>query len=339
MYDNVWLTNNGPLLKEFTTRLEEYLGVKNLLLTANGTMALQVAYKALRLEGNVITTPYSFIATSSSLEWVGLDLNFADIDSQSFNLSVEHAQQAINPGTSAIVPVHVYGNPCDVDAFEALGQQHNLKVIYDAAHAFGVKINGSSVLNCGDASVLSLHATKLFHSIEGGAVIFNNNDDYQLGCEMINFGISAANGSVYNPGVNGKMSEAHAAMGLAMLEDIEEILSRRLEHFQAYQRQLSQAIVTPLWHPNASQNAAYYPVTFASEAQCTRVFAELDNNKIQSRRYFSQSLNTLSHLHKGKAMPCPHSESVATRTLCLPLFVELKKSDITKICRIVNNAL
>ena len=339
MYDNVWLTNNGPLLKEFTVRLEEYLGVKNLLLTANGTMALQVAYKALRLDGNVVTTPYSFIATSSSMDWLGLELNFADIDQQSYNLSAQLAQQAINQRTSAIVPVHVYGNPCDVDHFGKLGQQHNLKIIYDAAHAFNVRVNNRSVLSYGDASVLSLHATKLFHSIEGGAVIFNSSDDYQLASEMINFGINTANGMVDNPGVNGKMSEAHAAMGLAMLEDIEEILCRRLEHFDAYKRQLSNNITMPVWHANASQNAAYFPVTFASEAKCAAVFAALEKNKIQSRRYFSQSLNTLAHLHKGNVMPCPNSEEIASKTLCLPLFVELKKSDLAKICRVVNNAL
>jgi dTDP-4-amino-4,6-dideoxygalactose transaminase len=339
MYDNVWLTNNGPLLKELTSRLENHLGVKNLLLTSSGTMALQIAYKALKLSGNVVTTPYSFVATSSSIDWLGLGLNFADIDAKSYNLCPNNATKAINKDTSAIVPVHVYGNPCDVESFERLANAKNVKIIYDAAHAFGVKINGRSILTYGDASILSLHATKLFHSIEGGAIVFNNEEDLKCASQMINFGINYSDGEINTAGVNGKMSEAHAAMGLAMLDDIDEILERRLEHYQLYKRLLSNDITLPLWHSDASQNAAYFPVTFESESQCSRIFNELEKNNIQSRRYFSPSLNSVKHLTKGIAMPCPNSEDIATRTLCLPLFVELRKNEIAKICRVINSSL
>ena len=339
MYENVWLTNNGPLLKELTSRLEEYLGVKNLLLTSSGTMALQIAYKALNLSGNVVTTPYSFVATCSSLDWLGLDLNFADIDAESYNLCPNKVAKVINKNTSAIVPVHVYGNPCDVKSFEKLAQKHNVKIIYDAAHAFGVKINGRSILTYGDASILSLHATKLFHSIEGGAIVFKNEEDLQCASQMINFGINYSNGEINTAGVNGKMSEAHAAMGLAMLDDIDEILERRLEHFELYKRLLSDEVTLPLWHSDGSQNAAYFPITFESESQCSRIFKELERNKIQSRRYFSPSLNKVKHLTKGEAKPCPNSEDIATRTLCLPLFVELRKNEISKVSRVINSSL
>jgi dTDP-4-amino-4,6-dideoxygalactose transaminase len=332
MYENVWLTNNGPLLKELTVRMEEYLGVENLLLTSSGTMALQIAYKTLNLTGNVVTTPYSFIATSNSLDWLGLELNFADIDSQSFNLCPRKALQAINKHTSAIVPVHVYGNPCDVIALEKIATQNNLKLIYDAAHAFDVNVNGRNVMSFGDASILSFHATKLFHCIEGGAVVFKHKDDFEKAENMINFGINLTSGEINNSGTNGKMSEAHAAMGLAMLDDIDEILERRIEHFNLYKILLGDRVIYPQWHPEATQNAAYFPVIFESKSQCTRVFQHLEKAGIQSRRYFSPSLNKIKHLSTAKQADCPLSESLANRTLCLPLFVELSHKDIKKIC-------
>jgi dTDP-4-amino-4,6-dideoxygalactose transaminase len=339
MYDNVWLTNNGPLLKELTVRMEEYLGVKNLLLTSSGTMALQIAYKTLNLTGNVVTTPYSFIATSNSLDWLGLELNFADIDNKSFNLCPSKVLQAINSQTSAIVPVHVYGNPCDVVALQNIATQNNLKLIYDAAHAFNVRVAGQSVMSFGDASILSFHATKLFHCIEGGAVVFKHKDDFEKAAKMINFGINPSSGNINNSGTNGKMSEAHAAMGLAMLDDIDEILERRIEHFNLYKSLLDGFVTFPQWHSEATQNAAYFPVTFESENQCSRVFQQLEKNNIQSRRYFSPSLNQVKYLSTAKMTSCPVSESLVNRVLCLPLFVELKKADIAKVCRVVRSVL
>ncbi|GAC19916.1 DegT/DnrJ/EryC1/StrS family aminotransferase [Paraglaciecola arctica] len=339
MYDNVWLTNNGPLLKELTVRMEEYLGVKNLLLTSSGTMALQIAYKTLNLTGNVITTPYSFIATSNSLDWLGLELNFADIDNKTFNLCPIKALEAINNQTSAIVPVHVYGNPCNLQALENIATQHNLKLIYDAAHAFNVKVAGRSVMSFGDASIVSFHATKLFHCIEGGAVVFKHKDDFEKAENMINFGINLSSGEINNSGTNGKMSEAHAAMGLAMLDDIDEILERRIEHFNLYKALLGDRIAYPQWHQDATQNAAYFPVIFESKNQCTRAFQHLEKAGIQSRRYFFPSLNKIEHLSTAKQTYCPVSESLANRTLCLPLFVELSYIDIKKICIALINSL
>ena len=339
MYDNVWLTNNGPLLKELTVRMEEYLGVKNLLLTSSGTMALQIAYKTLNLTGNVVTTPYSFIATSNSLDWLGLELNFADIDSQSFNLCPSKALKAINKHTSAIVPVHVYGNPCDLVSLENIATQNKLKLIYDAAHAFNVKVAGRSIMSFGDASIVSFHATKLFHCIEGGAVVFKHKDDFEKATDMINFGINASSGNINISGINGKMSEAHAAMGLAMLDDIDEILERRIEHFNLYKTLLGYRVQHPQWHPEATQNAAYFPVVFESDVKCTRVLEYLEKNGIQSRRYFSPSLNKIEYRSKGNYVHFPVSESLATRTLCLPLFVELSHESIKKVCKVLIEAL
>ncbi|MBU3003045.1 DegT/DnrJ/EryC1/StrS family aminotransferase [Paraglaciecola arctica] len=339
MYDNVWLTNNGPLLKELTVRMEEYLGVKNLLLNSSGTMALQIAYKTLNLTGNVVTTPYSFIATSNSLDWLGLKLNFADVDGQSFNLCPKNAQQAINKKTSAIVPVHVYGNPCDVNALEKIAKQHKLKLVYDAAHAFNVKVAGQSIMSFGDASILSFHATKVFHCIEGGAVVFKHKDDFEKASHMINFGINTSTGNIDNSGINGKMSEAHAAMGLVMLDDLDKILKRRLEHYCLYKTLLGDKVIYPNWHPDATQNAAYFPIIFESEKQCSRVFQHLEKNGIQSRRYFSPSLNEIEHLSRPSRTACPASQSLARRTLCLPLFVELSFKDINRVCAAVNAAM
>jgi dTDP-4-amino-4,6-dideoxygalactose transaminase len=339
MYENVWLTNNGPLLKELTVRMEEYLGVKNLLLTSSGTMALQIAYKTLNLTGNIVTTPYSFIATSASLDWLGLEVNFADIDEHSYNLNPTLAKNAINAETSAIVPVHVYGNPCDVKALDVIAKNNNVKLIYDAAHAFDVNLSGTNVLNYGDASILSFHATKLFHCIEGGAIVFKHKDDYEKAANMINFGICYASGEINNSGTNGKMSEAHAAMGLAMLDDIDQIMMRRIEHYCLYKTLLGDKVTYPQWHPEATQNAAYFPVIFESDLQCTRVFEHLQKSGIQSRRYFSPSLNKIEYLSRVKQTDCPVSESLANRTLCLPLFVELMQTEITRICQVIGAVL
>lgn len=339
MYDNVWLTNNGPLVQELTEKLKAYLGVEHLLLTANGTMALQIAYKALGLTGNAITSPYTFIATSNSLDWLGIHTKFSDIEEKNMNLCPEKIINEIDDETSAIVPVHVYGNPCDVDAFDALGKKYNLKVIYDAAHAFGIKKRGRSVLTYGDASVLSFHATKLFHCIEGGAVIFNSGKDLKRAERMINFGIDSDTGDISRPGTNGKMSEAHAAMGLAMLEDIDFVLERRKQHFELYKSLLTDVIKMPVWDKECTENYAYLPIIFETPEQCSQVFDTLGKNDIQARRYFSPSLNTLAHLNEGKKYHCPVSENYATRVLCLPLFTDLSHCDIEYVCRTIQRNL
>lgn len=212
------LTNFGPLHHELKHKLEEYLGVENLLLVANGTLALQIAYKTLGLTGKVLTTPFTFIATASSIKWEGLEPVFGDIDPETFNLDVKTLPD--NPrelGITAIVAVHVYGNPCDVEALQTYARKHNLKLIYDAAHAFGVKLNGQSVLQYGDASALSFHATKIFHTGEGGAIIFKQKEDYERALRLINFGFDEQK-NIVDIGINAKMSEYHAAVGLPITD-------------------------------------------------------------------------------------------------------------------------
>lgn len=337
VYDKAWLTNNGPLVQELKSRLEEYLGVKNLLLVANGTLAMQLAYKVFNLKGNAVTTPFTFIATSSSLAWEGITPKFVDIDPKTYNLCPIKTTQAIDDKTSAIVPVHVYGNPCNVEAFEKIGREHKVKVIYDAAHAFGVKVNGSSVLNYGDASTLSFHATKVFHSVEGGAVIFRNDDDYERAVLMSNFGIDTKTMNIIDCGINTKMSEVHAAMGLAVLDDIELIMEKRVALFDLYKQQLAGEARFPHWHINGTTNGSYMPVTFESSIVSEMVLNHLMNNSIFARRYFSPSLNTLTEF-SGSA-GCANSECLASRTLCLPLYAELEAEDVIKVANCIKEAL
>lgn len=332
VYEKAWLTNNGPLVQELKIRLEEYLGVKNLLPVANGTLAMQLAYKVFNLKGNAVTTPFTFIATSSSLAWEGITPKFADIDPQTYNLCPVKAAQAIDEQTSAIVPVHVYGNPCDVEAFEQLGQQHNVKVIYDAAHAFGVKVNGNSVLNYGDASTLSFHATKVFHSVEGGAVIFKNSDDYERALLMTNFGIDTKTMNIVDGGINTKMSEVHAAMGLAVLDDIETILSHRVNLFELYANQLSGIATMPVWLEGASLNGAYMPVMFNDKHTTSKVLDGLKASGVFARRYFSPSINKINGYGAADNTPCPVSEHGANTMLCLPLYTALSEQEVAYVC-------
>jgi dTDP-4-amino-4,6-dideoxygalactose transaminase len=332
VYDNAWLTNNGPLVQELKVRLEEFLGVKNLLPVANGTLAMQLAYKVFNLKGNAVTTPFTFIATSSSLAWEGITPKFADINPDTYNLCPSNASAAIDANTSAIVPVHVYGNPCDVNAFEKIGRERNVKIIYDAAHAFGVNVDGQSVLNYGDASTLSFHATKVFHTVEGGAVIFKNSDDYERAMLMTNFGINTKTLNIVDSGINTKMSEVHAAMGLAVLDDIENIIRHRVGLFEIYTELLRGIVAIPVWHSNSSLNGAYMPVMLEDESSSTNVLNRLKVAGIVARRYFSPSINLVNGYYNNQQAVCPVSEQAANKALCLPLYTSLTEKDVTFIC-------
>jgi len=215
IYRSGWITNNGALVQELEEKLKEYLGVRNILLVSNGTLALQICYKALGLTGEAITTPFSFVATTSSLVWEGLSPVFVDISPETLNMDPDRIEEAIRPETSCIVPVHVFGNGCDVEKIGQIAKKHHLKVVYDAAHAFGVKYNGESILNYGDVSILSFHATKFFHTIEGGAIVTGDDELYEKAKHMINFGITGPE-SIVGLGINGKMNEFQAAMGLCI---------------------------------------------------------------------------------------------------------------------------
>lgn len=336
IYSTAWVTNNGQLVKELTARLEEYLGVQNLLLVTNGTLALQIAYKALGVTGQAITTPFSFVATTSSLVWEGIEPVFVDIDPETFCIDPSKIEEAITPETTAIVPVHVFGNACDVEEIEKIAQKYGLKTIYDGAHAFGVQYNGESLLSYGDATILSFHATKLFHTIEGGAIVFKNKEDLERAKLMINFGINGPD-SVVELGINAKMNEFQAAMGLCVLDEIDNIIEERSKIWQNYERNLKYILKTQKRNPNSSNNYAYFPVIFENESELLITKEVMNRNCIYPRRYFYPSLDTLNYLNKKEAQTI--SREVAFRILCLPIYSSLDIKTQTNIIELLKTKL
>ncbi|MCT4587339.1 MAG: DegT/DnrJ/EryC1/StrS family aminotransferase [Carboxylicivirga sp.] len=335
IWDKNWLTNNGPLLNELELSLKEYLGVKHFLFVNNGTIALQLAIKALNLKGEIITTPFSFIATTSSIVWENCKPVFADIDKQTYNIDPAKIESCITKDTSAILATHVFGNPCNIEAIEDIARKYQLKVIYDAAHCFGVKYQGKSVLEYGDISTLSFHATKLYHTTEGGGLVCNSAElTYRLS-QMRNFGFKTAE-SFDGVGINGKNSELHAAMGLCNLKYIDEILVKRKEQFEYYQLKLNNLKVSYQSIQNGtSYNYAYFPILFKTEEELLKAKAELEVNWIYPRRYFYPSL---SGLHYVSEQNTPISDSISSRILCLPLYHQLTTEEQDFICRILLRA-
>ncbi|KAA6439724.1 DegT/DnrJ/EryC1/StrS family aminotransferase [Dyadobacter flavalbus] len=337
IWERGYLTNNGPLLQELETRLKNYLQVDHLYFCGNGTIVLQIAIKALEITGEVITTPFSYCATSNAILWEKCTPVFVDVDAASFNINADLIEDSITPATTAILATHVYGNPCDVEKIEAIAKKHNLKVIYDAAHAFGVKYKGRSLLSFGDISTCSFHATKVFHTIEGGALISNHPElDRKLSL-LRAFGHQGDEHYLY-AGINGKNSEFHAAMGLVNLPHVPEIIRARKEVFAAYDRLLNwDLLYKPVLSKDIEYNYAYYPVVFSSEQVMFRVMEALRVEEIIPRRYFYPSLNTLSFMPRQIA--CPVSEDISARVLSLPLYVGLPYSDIERIAGIINGHL
>lgn len=328
-----WLTNMGPLASQLEMELKEFLKLNHLLYVTNGTVALQMAIKGLELKGEIITTPFSFVATTSSIVWEGCKPVFVDIDKESLNIDSSKIEAAITENTSAILATHVYGNPCDVLVIEKIAEKHNLKVIYDAAHAFGVEINGKSIFEYGDVSTCSLHATKLYHSIEGGLIITKDAELLKKLAYIRNFGISGFD-SFAELGLNGKNSEFHAAMGLANLKYINGISKKRKDLSIRYDVKLkSLKARRPIWHSKSENNAAYYPIVFESEALMLQVKKTLEENEIGNRRYFYPSLATALPYLEPRKMPV--TEEVSKCVLCLPLFYDLSFEEVDMICRLI----
>ncbi len=328
------LTNNGAAVRELESRLAEYLRVDYLLLTSSGTLALQIAYRALELTGEIITTPFSWVTTVSSLRWVGLQARFVDIEPRSYNIDPTRIAAAVTPSSSAILAVHTFGNPADVDAIEAVARQHQLRTIYDAAHAFGTTYQDRSVLSYGDASVLSLHATKLFHTIEGGAVILKERDAYERAKCAINNGLGS-NGEVQALGINGRLSELHAAMGLALLDDIDGVLrSRRqsAEYLRSFLRAHSSAQLQQL-NPSGETNHGYLPVVFPDGQIRDRAISALTRAGFVPRTYFDAPLNRLPFIAAGAPMPI--TESLTERILCLPLRIGISIAELDVMGKII----
>ena len=332
IYENGWLTNNGPLVQRLEKKLAQYLGVKNIILVSNGTVALEIAYRTLDIKGFAITTPFSFVATTSSLVTNNILPIFADIDPNTFNLDPKNIEKLITPNTSAIVPVHVFGNACEVEQIEKIANKHNLKVVYDAAHAFDVKYKNQSVLNYGDISTLSFHSTKLFHSIEGGALIINDDELVQKARYLINFGIKNTE-EIPHLGTNAKMNEFEAAMGLCVLDEIENIKNSRKEVYETYQKELNGIVQFQEQNKNATENYSYFPIVFKTEEQLLKVQKALNDENIFPRRYFYPSLDTLEYIEPKQE--CEISRDISRRILCLPIYAELTKAEQNSILNII----
>lgn len=317
IWEREYLTNDGPLVKQFEKKMRSYLGVENILYVANGTVALQLAIKALELKGEIITTPFSFVATSSSIVWEGCEPVFVDIDPVSLNINPDFIEQAITEKTSAILATHVFGNPCDVEAIDDIAKKNGLKVIYDAAYCFGVKYKGQSIFNWGDISITSFHATKLFHTVEGGGVFCKDEVIYRRIRYMRNFGQNGPENFAYL-GINGKNSEFHAAMGLTLMKYIPEILRLRKEQWKYYYLNLPSIGVRKLkFRKYVSPNYSYFPIIFESEEAALEAKKLLMERGISTRRYFYPSLNKLSYV-SGQNIRL--SESISSSILCLPLY-------------------
>lgn len=332
IWERQWLTNNGPLLNELELKLQEYLGIKHLLYVSNGTIAIQLAIKALGIQGEVITTPFSYVATTSSIVWEGCTPVYVDIDPETFNIDPAKIEAAITPETTAILATHVYGNPCDIDAIQAIADKHQLKVIYDAAHCFGTTYKNKSVFAYGDISTVSFHATKLFHTIEGGAVFTKNAKLLKIMAGMRNFGHNGPE-TFSGPGINAKNCEFRAAMGLCNLKHIEEILeTRRKLSYHYYKRLKNIKGKFPKLNADMDYNFAYFPILFDSEILMQQCMKKLEGANIYCRRYFYPSLSSLPYVNQT---PMPVCDDVVKRILCLPLYHTLTTADLDLICRLI----
>jgi dTDP-4-amino-4,6-dideoxygalactose transaminase len=334
IWDSVHLTNNGPLLQRLETELKAYLGIDDLYFCGNGTVVLQIALKALDITGEVITTPFSYCATSNAILWSNCIPVFVDIDPETFNINPDLIEAAITSETTAILATHVYGNPCDVAAIEKIAVKHNLKVIYDSAHGFGVKYKGKSLLAYGDIATCSLHATKVFHSVEGG-LITTSLPELNHRLQLLRAFGHKGDEEYYYAGINGKNSEFHAAMGLCNLPHLKDILDYRRTIFSWYDKLLDWNILKkPKLAEDLEYNYSYYPIVLPTQATLHLVQSQLQAVGIGSRRYFHPSLNTLDFM--PRPAQCPVSEDISSRVLALPLFVGLEESTVSQISAVVN---
>lgn len=331
------MTHNGPLVQRLEKEIGDKLGVKNVVSCVNGTIALQMAIRALELKGEIITTPFTFIATSNSILWEHCTPVFVDIDPDTFNIDPSKIEEKITYHTSAIMPVHVFGNACDIEAIDAVAKRHNLKVIYDAAHAMCVNYKGKSIFEYGDISTTSFHATKLFGTAEGGAV-FTTDDAIDQKLRRIRFFGFENHADIVEDGTNGKMTEVHAAVGLANLKYLDTALEDRIKKYAYYKSHLEDIPGVKFQKINdGACNYSYFPIVFASENDCLKVLAALNAEDIYPRRYFYPSINTFNRLFPYVSMLV--SEDIASRILCLPLYFKLEMAEIDRIISIIRKVL
>lgn len=333
IWERGWLTNNGPLVQELEAKLSQELSGARVQFMSNGTIALQIAIKALELTGEIITTPFSYVATTTAILWENCEPVFVDIEENTFCLDATKIEAAITPRTSAILATHVYGYPCDVQAIEDIAQRYNLKVIYDGAHAFGVTVHGRSLLSYGDITTCSFHATKLFHTSEGGAIVTMDEELAKKVWLYKSFG--HIGDEYFSLGVNGKNSEFHAAMGLCNLPRVPGFIEARRQVAELYHTELASLHLRyPVMPENTEYNYAYFPIIFDSEARMQRVKDALAAHGINTRRYFFPSLNKLPY-HTGAK--CPISEDISVRVLCLPFYQQLDHENVRWISALIRN--
>lgn len=345
IWESKWLTNNGPFHQQLERALCEYLGVEHLALFTNGTIALVTALQALRITGEVITTPYSFVATAHSLLWNNIQPVFVDIDPATMNLDPDRIEAAITPQTTAIMPVHCYGNPCNVERIQQIADTYGLKVIYDAAHAFGVQYKGESLLKHGDLAVLSFHATKVFNTFEGGAIVCPDAKTKQRIDYLKNFGI-ADEVTVMAPGINGKMNEVQAAFGMLQLKHIDYAIERRKAVDRRYREYLRDVLgITVLSEPSdTEQNYAYFPILVGPDYPISRddLYLQLREAGIHARRYFYPIISDMP-MYRGLPSAAqsnlPNAKVVAEQILCLPIYPDLAENDQQRVMQIVRGGV
>ena len=332
-----WVTNNGEFVQLLENKLEDYLDVNNLSLVSNGTLAIQLAIKALDIKGEIITTPFTFVATTNAIIWEGCTPVFADIDENTFNIDPKDVEQKITKNTVAILAVHVYGNPCNIEELERISKKYKIPLIFDAAHTFGVKYKGKSVLDYGDISTLSFHATKIFNTIEGGAVIARNNSLNEKIKLLRNFGIETED-VVSLPGINAKMNEFQAIMGICNLENINKKILLRKKIYGYYKEKLNSKIKFQEL-TSSRYNYSYMPICFKSRTIRDKVFKELLKKDIKTRKYFFPLTSKSTFFSKVTMPKLKNACKISVRVLCLPLYPSLKIKDVRRIIKIVNSTI
>jgi dTDP-4-amino-4,6-dideoxygalactose transaminase len=335
-YNKGTLTDHGILLEELETKLKQYLNVSDLQCVTSATVALQIAIKALGIEsGEIITTPFSYVATTSAILAEKCTPVYADIEPDNFTIDANKIEKLITPKTKAIMPVHIFGYACNIEKISEIANKYHLKVIYDAAHAFGTKYKGKSILTYGDASIVSFQETKLFHTVEGGSITVQN----KLVSEQIDLIKKCGHigENHIRDGLNARLSELHAAMGLANLKYIDKNIQKRKELSEQYDKFLENIIQTPKKQTEIDYKYPYYVIVLKSEEQRKKIQEELNKKHIYTWHCYTPSLNTLKYLKSTQ--PCPIAEDIISRILMLPLYVELEKTDITRICNIILDTL
>lgn len=330
------LTNQGSLVKEFEEKLIDYINAKNIHFVNNGTSALQLALNALGIkDGEIITTPFSYVATTSAILWERCEPVYVDINPNTLCIDANKIEKHITKKTKAILAVHVFGIPCEVEAIELIAKKHKLKVIYDGAHAFGVKYKNKSLLSYGDISICSFHATKVFHTIEGGCLVIKDKKISEKVDLIKRFG--HLGDDHFCLGINAKASEFQAAMGLVNFKYLKFIIDSRKKIFEIYDSYLKDTFDKPKIPKNITYNYSYYPIILKSEEKLLKVVSALNKSNIFPRRYFYPSLNKLPYLTRNQS--CPISEDISTRILCLPIYHDLKTNQIKKICKLATMAI